>query len=175
MVASSAASTADSTGIHVAPRNAYGIVPAHDWILLRMIAENRFERPIYLTAPPPYLQPYARAEGLVYRILADSLAANDVSVLRANLLSRYTYRGYAEEGIVLDRVTQVVASELYRSFVFLAERELAGGDTAACCRTVRSLKDWLPAERIESAVQWRTETEEIEKSAGCPADGSQPQ
>lgn len=128
-----------------------------DWLLVRMLVENQLRRPLYFTYPPPYLFSYARPEGLVVQIVPEDSARLDFSTLRENLFTKYSYRGYADQSVPVDRFSRLAGQELFSAFLSLAQSDLMRGNSTACKQTKFELVKRLPPERIqppEELLKW---------------------
>lgn len=155
----------DTFNLRVPPTVAGRYILAQDWLLVRMIEENQWRRPVYFTSPPAWLHRYTRLEGLVSRLVPQDSVALNAEVLRENLLERYSYRGYRDSSVPIDRYTQLVGHQLAHAFCTLARYELDRGDTAACRRIDRKLNKLIPIDRLEPTPELRREIEEL-----CPPE-----
>lgn len=148
---------AGSVSVRVQPTFFGKYLLPQDWLLVRMLVENQWRRPFYFTYPPPWLFQYARPEGLVSQILPGDSANLDTSVLRENLLTKYSYRGYADPSVPIDRFSRFAGQELFSSFLSLAQSELMQGNSNACKQIKLELVKRLPPERIrpsEELLKW---------------------
>ncbi len=143
-----AVQSTDSLHVRVAPTVADQYLMPQDLVLLQMLKENQFRRPIYITQPLLWLMPHTRPEGLVYHIVAEDTAQIDLDVLRHNLLNQYSYDGLADSSIPMDKMTRWMATSLYQGFLVLAQSELQEGDTEACRRTLEALEQRVPLDRV---------------------------
>jgi hypothetical protein len=139
---------AGSVSVRVEPTFFGKYLLPQDWLLVRMLAENQWRRPFYFTYPPPWLLQYARHEGLVSHILPNDSANLDTSILQENLLTKYSYRGYADSSVPIDRFSRFAGQELFSAFLSLAECELMKGNSNACEQVKSELVKRLPLERI---------------------------
>ncbi len=76
-----------------------------DWLLLRMIIENRWQRPIYFTEVPDWLQRHSRTEGLVSRLMPADSGTADCQLLQRNLMESYVYSSYPGDDVLHDWMT----------------------------------------------------------------------
>jgi len=139
----------DSVHIRIEPAFAGQYLWPQDWLLMRMLLENKWQRPLYFTYPPSWLLPYQRVEGLVSCIIPVDSTHSDCSILRENLLKKYSYRGYADSSVPIDKFTRFAGQELFYAFLFLAECELMKRDSHACEQVKSKLAEILPPERIQ--------------------------
>jgi len=147
----------DSVHIRVQPTFADKYLFPQEWLLVRMLVENRWRRPFYFTYPPPWLFQYARPEGLVSQLVPEDSANFDTSILRENLLTKYSYRGYADPSVPIDRFSRFAGQELFSAFLSLAQSELMQGNSSACKQIKLELVKRLPPERIrppEQLLKW---------------------
>lgn len=106
-----------------------------------------------------WLKPYARLEGLFWRIIpVDNLRA-DLDILRANLLERYEYRGYADPAIRIDDVSRMMGLQYFTAFSALLESEEARGATDRCREARTKLFAALPPDRLALPARDREEIE----------------
>jgi hypothetical protein len=145
----------DSVNIRVQPTVAGRYLLAQDWLLVRMLTENRWRRPFYFTEPPSWLLLYSRREGLVKQIIPLDSAVADCGLLRENLMTRYIYRGYADSTVPIDQFSRLVGQDLFGVFISLAQCELKRGDTTACNQTKQRLTKLVPPGRIELPKELR--------------------
>jgi hypothetical protein len=143
----------DSVRIRIEPTFAGQYLWPQDWLLIRMLVENQWQRPIYFTHPPSWLLPHSRLEGLVSRIVPVDSPIPDCSILRENLLKRYSYRGYADSDVPIDKLSRLAGQELFSAFLSLAQSELMRGDSTACEQVKSELVKRLPLERIRPAEE----------------------
>jgi hypothetical protein len=151
----------DSVHIRVQPTVAGQYLLAQDWLLLRMLVENQWQRPIYFTHPPSWLLPYAQLEGLVSRIVPVDSPIPDCSILRENLLKRYSYRGYAESSITIDKFSHLAGQDLFSAFLSLARCEIMRGDSISCWQVKSKLLKELPPESIQPEEELRQRYENL--------------
>ena len=117
---------------------------AQDWLLLRMIIENRWQRPIYFTDVPDWLRKHCRLEGLVSRLMPVDSATIDCPLLHRNLMESYVYTGYADHVGQHDWITQTVRQKYISSFLTLIECEKAYEDSANTALVSDRLKSVFP-------------------------------
>jgi hypothetical protein len=147
----------DSVSIRVQPTFFGKYLMPEDWLLIRLLVQNQWGRPIYFTYLPPYLFPYARPEGLVNQIVPEDSARIDFSTLKENLLTKYSYRGYADPSVPIDWFSQLAVRQLFYSFLTLVQSDLAQRNKDACEEIKSELVKRLPLERIhppEELLKW---------------------
>src|SRR6185436_2423356 len=88
---------------------------AADVVLLDIVRTNAWRRPLCFAATAGregmgWLAPYARLEGLHWRIIPVPDVRVDRDLLRANLLERHEYRGYANPSVELDDVSRNIGA-----------------------------------------------------------------
>jgi len=159
-----AAALPDSFALDVPPSVPQGMLLVGDRVILGMIEENRWRRPIYFTIPPERLRDHLRLEGLVWLLVPQEEAVLNADILRENLLERYYYRGYADPRAAMDSLyTPGVGMNLQIAFYYLASIEKERGDGEACRETIRRLKELVPFDRIEPRTGVREAVEKL-----CP-------
>ena len=149
------ASSADGLGafhLAVAPSGPDGLLRPRDQIVLHLLSQNAFRRPVYLG--PAWaselhnleLTPSLRNEGLAARLVpAEGRGQRiDRDLLRQNLLHRYRYDAYAYPEAVYDRETASLVAYLRAPFLLLAEGDVAAGDTMQAAQTLRQLDERIP-------------------------------
>ncbi|HVP36970.1 MAG TPA: DUF2723 domain-containing protein [Terriglobales bacterium] len=138
----------DSVHIRVQPTVADRYLIPQDFLIVKLLVQNQWRRPIYCTYPPPYLFPLARPEGLVTQIVPTDSVRMDFSVLSKNLFSKYSFRGWADPSVPIDWFSQMTVQQLFSSFLDLAQIELMQGNSTACKQIKLELVKKLPPERI---------------------------
>ncbi|HUV30397.1 MAG TPA: DUF2723 domain-containing protein [Acidobacteriota bacterium] len=143
----------DSVYFQVPPSFQSGVLMGSDRLILRMISQNRWQRPVFFAITTgsqfcSWVQPYLRLEGLVRRLVPVSDGPAVTGPLRENVLSRYVYNGYADSAVWLDDVSRSMAVNYYAGFIALATAEKARGDTAACQEVRRRMLELLPPDRL---------------------------
>ncbi len=140
----------DSLTITVPPSVPQGMLFVGDRVILDMIEENRWRRPIYFTIPPERLRDHLRLEGLVWLLVPQEKAALNADLLRENLLEHYYYRGYADPSVAMDSIyTPGVGMNLQIAFYYLAAHERERENGEVCRETIRRLHELVPFDRIE--------------------------
>ncbi len=150
---------ADSINLYIPSSTEYQYLPPNHQLLLRIIEENRWKRPIYFSGLFPsigfWARPYFRFEGLVGQLIpVDSVPINK-GILRKNLFSEYNYQGYADTSIQLKNQDRTATNTLYWAFIQLAREEEMSGNKTACVETIQKLTGFLPPERIDPPAQFK--------------------
>jgi hypothetical protein len=145
----------DTFDLHVPPTIAGRYLMPQDWILVRMIEENRWRRPIYFTLPPAWIREHTRLEGIVSRLVPRDSVSLNPDLLRENLLDHYRYRGYADPSVPMEKLSAGMGQQLVRAFHALARDGLARGDTTACIEIEREMQERIPIERIDPSPELR--------------------
>ncbi|MEW6412912.1 MAG: DUF2723 domain-containing protein [Candidatus Zixiibacteriota bacterium] len=141
------------------------ILMVSEQLLLEIIRENKWERPIYFTFPPRWLEPHVRCEGIVSRLLPAQQAIIDRDILRRNLFETYGYAGYEDESIPLEQPAMSVALNLMRAFVMLAMEDISSGDVEAYRTTLQKMEEILPESRIERPNHVKAFLQQLEGAA----------
>jgi len=144
----------DTVTFEISPNIGDQYLMIQDQVVLHLIEENQFHRPLYVGYSTPqssiaWLRPYLRIEGMASRFVPLQSPSPDLSLLRRNLLERYIYSGYSDSSIVLDPVSRQMASSLWSLFLTLAQVSLETGDSTTCREAVERLIEVLPAERLD--------------------------
>ncbi len=89
----------DSVYLEIAPGIGGAYILPQDFVLLKVLEENNWRRPIYFCTTLPesslgWLKPYLRNEGLVQRLMPVKDPAPNMEILRRNVFHLYSYRGY---------------------------------------------------------------------------------
>lgn len=151
----------DTFYIELQPNIADRYIMGLDLLLVKLIQENRWRRPIYFTSPPAWLARYSRPEGYVWRLVPQESAEPNIALLRENLLQKYNYRGFADPGVAIDKFTRVAALVLYRQFLGLAQYEIGRGNAEAGKQVLHKLNELLPVDRIDPPPQLRQMSEQL--------------
>ena len=144
----------DSIFFQVAPNVADRFLMIQDWVVLNMIIENRWRRPIYVAATGgrgvlSWLKPYLRSEGMAVRLLPVTFPTVDRQLLRQNLLERYAYSGYAEPSVSLVSITRQFGWNYYGQFLTLIVADMEQGDSAAAREVIQRMYALLPPQRLQ--------------------------
>ena len=131
-------------------------LPADD-VLLDIVREAAFTTPVTVAMTAgssglSWLRPYARVDGLHWRVVPARNPLPDPSVLRANLLDRNEYRGYRDSAVVLDDVTRTMGFLYLGAFQTLMEAENANGNVTGCQAIRARVLALLPPSRLATAT-----------------------
>lgn len=131
----------------------------HESVILNIMANNNFERPIYYCTTVPDseyvgMKPYFRQTGLAYRVLpfraGDSIATQvDTERMYDNVMNKFRWGGADRKGVYMDENARRMF-EGYRTEVFavLANALVAKGDTVRAQEVLKKGLQVLPAEVI---------------------------
>ena len=141
-----------SITVQVKPQLVSRMLPA-EITLLDIVRANAWKRPLCfaITGSPglmAWLKPYGRPDGLFWRIVPLVDPPPDVPLLRANLLARNQYRGYADSGVRVDGVSATMGVQYHVALRPLLLAEQAHGDIARCREDARTLLAAVPLERL---------------------------
>ena len=141
----------DSIAIKPAPM--YGdVVMVQDVVLTDLLRTNQWRRPLTFAITfgslPEWLRPYARLEGLYWRIIPAAGVRTDPALLRANLFDRYAYRGFADSSTVIDDTSRMIGFQYYSALLTLLDTVQAGGSTLECRTVFDSFAKFVPIERL---------------------------
>jgi len=153
----------DTITLRPRPRAGTRILPA-DVVLLDIVRTNAWRDPLCFAVTVGregmgWLEPYARLEGLFWRILPVTDLPVDRDILRANLLERHEYRGYANASTRVDDVSRAIGLQYVIAFGALLDAEEARGAMDRCRETATRLLAVLPPERLEVPAGKREEIE----------------
>lgn len=160
-----------SITVDVAPTIAGKYVTPADLLLLEVLEANRWRRPLCFATTmgkPGWdgLAPYARLDGLFWRVVPYANPPASVANLRANLLRTYRYRGYADSGVLLDLESRRLGASYYPPLVALARAEAARGEAGECRQTRDEVLRALPLARLEPDTGLRGEIQAACARAG---------
>lgn len=139
----------DTFSLQVKPTVSGKIIMGHDWFTIKLLTENEWQHPVYFNDPLSWLKGHSRPEGLVWRLIPQETVELNVEILQDNLFNKYSYRGYADPNIFIDRFSKSVGSKYYQAFLALAQYEFIHEDTAAFIDTFNKMTELLPIERLE--------------------------
>jgi hypothetical protein len=135
------------------PRN--GIMK-NDLMVLDLIANNNWERPIYFTismGPDSYLglQEHFQLEGLNYRLVpyrtqsqpGETYGSVNTEAMYNNLMNKFKWGGM-NQGIYIDPETSRMTINLRSNFIRLAEDLLTKGDSARCIKVLDKCDEVMP-------------------------------
>ncbi len=139
-------STRDADPVHLhVPATIMGrFAMPQDWFLVRMIIENRWQRPIYFTHVPPWLQRHSRIVGLVSQLMPTDSATVDCLLLRRNVMDSYQYTGFPGDVRSDDWMTASAGRAYSGGLRALIECQKARGDTTEALLTSERLGSYFP-------------------------------
>lgn len=145
----------DTCLLRVEPQLAGRFLLAQDWLLVKLLQENEWRRPLYFNNPPGWLEKYARNEGLVSRLVPMDSGIVRVTELANNLLQRYEYRGYANPSVPLNKFSKLIGTRYLHSFIELGRAYVSDGTGLKCDEIRDSLLSWLPIDRLDPPEEIR--------------------
>lgn len=150
----------DSIALRTAPTMGGRFILRQDLVLLRVLTENRWRRPVCFTgfsttAALQWLAPWRRLDGLFWCVVPYEHPPLDRGVLQRTLLEQFSYRGYADPGLPLDDFARTVGRAYRTAFLALAQAQVAAGDEAACRTTRARMLDALPLARLDAGEDAR--------------------
>jgi len=151
-----------SVAVRVGPTVMGKYVLPQDLVLLQILETNQWRRPLCFSATSttpglPGLAPYARMDGIFWRVVPIANPPVDRETLRSNLLRTYVYRGYADPGLPLDDVSRGLGLNYYAPLVTLLQAESAAGEGDQCRRTSEAMLRALPLTRLQPDTGLRAE------------------
>jgi len=143
----------DSITLSVPPSGGGEHLFIHDQIVLRILRQNRWRRPVYLSigiGPSlSYLEPFLRLEGVVRRLIPGESPEVDTAILKKNLVTRYHYHGYNNPDVPIDAMTNWAALNYYNLWLALVSSKQRDGETGDAFSILETLESTIPAERVE--------------------------
>lgn len=135
--------------IQISPTISNGYLMPQDYVVLRLVQNLQWERPLYTVAALgtnqlPWLQPFLRPEGLISRALPMRNPPIDVSLLERNLNEVYAIRGFDDPSLPIEPPTMWHAQVLYGAFSTLISAHLGEGDVEGARRACDRMFDLLP-------------------------------
>ncbi len=156
----------DSLYLEVKPTISGGYLMVQDQLLIQIISNNQWKRPMYFMSAPEWLRPYLRYDGMSQRLIPQPSPPLNKELLRKNLLERYIYRCYADPTVPLEQPSKWMAFNLYRGFVLLAHDEMESGSDSECKYIKQKMLELLPPNRLEPPPQIRKAIDELCKNIG---------
>jgi hypothetical protein len=132
------------------PDTLYG----EDQVVLDLLRLTRWRRPIYLavTVTPDHvawLWPYARLDGLAYRVIPSTdRAVWDLDHLRTQLFERVSYADIADTTVTLGADMRPLFRNYLSALLQLAYNQLGTGRVREAQDTLRFLEAHVPPERV---------------------------
>jgi len=154
----------DTFYLNVKPTVSNVAIMGQDVFMLRLLQEDRWQRPIYFNNPPPWLKKHCRNEGLVWRCLPLAKPETNVDLLQHNLLRHYSYRGFADPGITFNRLDRFITDSYYLSFLDLIYYYFTFGDIVNAESLLDKMYEILPIEKGGASERTQKIIEQI-KSA----------
>jgi hypothetical protein len=152
-------------GVTVRPRPLYGAdwLPA-DGVLLDVVRTNGWRDPVCFSATGGpqvlgWLAAHARPEGLHACLTRAPDAPADRALLRANLLDRAVYRGYADPRVEVDATARNLGALSVDALGTLLDADRAAGDADRCRDDARRLLALVPPDRVGYTARQRAELE----------------
>ena len=141
---------ADTVHLHAPPPVYQNLLLPQEWLLLGMIEENGWNRPIYFTDVPPWLAPNCRTEGIVSRLVPQDQAAVDCTILRNNLLAGYDFHVLDPGRDPLAWMSINAAKRYMYAFEQLALCETQGGDVKLAAEERQRARALFPFVALDS-------------------------
>lgn len=151
----------DSIRVRPAPRFGSTMLPA-DWVLLDLVRNNAWRRPLAVSATAGedglgWLKPYARLEGLFWRIVPVEHAGVDADLVRTSLRDRYELRGFADTTVLIEQPTQAIGGVYLFALQSLLDADRARGDVARCTEDLTTVSAKVPPDRLGYSAANRDE------------------
>ncbi|SYZ74722.1 membrane hypothetical protein [Candidatus Zixiibacteriota bacterium] len=144
----------DSVVFDIKPNIAGKYLLGADWILLQIIQENNWKRPLYFSAALPgqstvWIGEYLRPEGTAARLIPVKKPPINLSILRNNLLEKYRYRGFNDFSLPLEKATVWSGQNYLSLFSTLFNLESQSGDTVQLRNDISEMRERLIYERLD--------------------------
>jgi hypothetical protein len=165
----------DSIAVRAAPTIAGKYVVPQDLVLLQILENNRWRRPLCFSTTMgeqgpfgvTWLRPYRRLDGLFWRVVPHADPPVNGAILQKNLLETYAYRGYAERNLPLDEASRGIGLSYYPPFVTLTRAQYAHGERDRCRASRDAMFDALPVSRLQPDSTLRQAIERLCEPAGA--------
>lgn len=163
--------TQDSLALEVSPSFGQGHLFVHDQIILRILRENRWKRPIYVSIgvspeTASYLSPYLRTEGLVRRVVPVRNPGINTSILETNLMKHYHYDGFNDFRVPINFQTRWAAQNYYGLFLALITTLDQKGSTDQARNILETVEAKIPLERLDLSESIATRIDSIRQVLG---------
>jgi hypothetical protein len=155
--------TAALDSLRVRPVSRYGsAMTAADWVLLDIVRNNAWRRPITVSTTAGedglgWLKPYARLEGLFWRIVPVGHPRSDAELIRTNLRTGYELRGFADPRVKIDDGTRAIGGVYLYALESVLDADRANGDAARCIAELKAVTANVPPERLGYSAADRDE------------------
>ncbi len=141
----------DTAYLTVSPTMQDKYLLVQDQVLMNIIRNNRFRRPIYFATTGRAMagmQDHFRFEGMSYRLMPDTNQPIPIDILHRNLFDRFAFRGYADPDVIIDDVARNNGRNYLSAFLQLAMAYDADGDTAMAGQTIDRMLTVVPPDRL---------------------------
>jgi hypothetical protein len=156
-LAQSGIAAADSIHLHAPPPVYKNLLLPQEWLLLGMIQENDWKRPIYFTDVPNWLLPNCRSEGIVSHLLPTDAAGIDCALLHKNLITSYEYHTDGLSGAAgkdpLAWMSVSAAQRYIYAFKQLADCQDEKGLTEGAAEARARMQALFPSARSDAGPQ----------------------
>ena len=124
-----------------------------DWALLEIVRNNAWRRPLAVSTTAgddglAWLKPYARLNGLFWRIVPVTQPNADAALLRTNLRERYELRGFADATIPLEQTSKSIGAVYIFALGHLLDADRIAGPPDRCRDDLRAVFAKVPPERL---------------------------
>ncbi len=162
----------DSMYLEIPPTVANQYILISDQLILNLIQHNKWRRPIYIAATGGigWLQPYINSEGLVNRLTPIKNPPPNEELLTVNLLEKYSYRGFADENVIIDPTTKTIAINYYASFLRIADVAYQRGDKEYLEQIKDRMSALMPPDRLRPLPEWGERVLQYFEAMGVEAE-----
>jgi hypothetical protein len=131
-----------------------GMLYGQDRVVLDLLRLTRWKRPVFLACTVdagnlPWLRPYARPDGLAFRIIpSNDPAIRDIEHERAQLFERVSYAGIADPAVRMDVDSGAICRNYMAALIQLAMAQSERGRDREALATVSLLEARVPPARL---------------------------
>ena len=136
------------------PDNNPMVLRVQDLMILRILYDNRWERPVYFAVTVANnnmidLDHYLRMDGLAFRVMPYKVQDQiDTEVLHENIMEKYQYRGLNDPDVFLNINILKLLGNYRSAFIRLAQTYHHQGDRERAVEVYKMMDKLMPPERI---------------------------
>ncbi|MEA1981598.1 MAG: DUF2723 domain-containing protein [candidate division Zixibacteria bacterium] len=139
----------DTLSFLVKPNVADKYLMISEQVMLSIIRENNWKRPIYIVGEPPgyamsWVSPFLRKDGVVSKLMPTENPELDIELLKNNTLNNYKYRGYNNPDIKVEQQDIWTLNNYYTSFLSIIQHEYQNGNIESALEIYNNLNKILP-------------------------------
>ncbi|RKX20596.1 MAG: hypothetical protein DRP35_05790, partial [Candidatus Zixiibacteriota bacterium] len=139
----------DTLNFLVKPNVADKYLMISEQVMLSIIRENNWKRPIYMVGGPPgyamsWVSPFLRKDGVVSKLMTTENPKPDIELLKNNILNNYKYRGYSNPDIKVEQQDVWTLNNYYASFLNIIQHEYQNGNIESAQKIYNQLNQLFP-------------------------------